>query len=66
MGVLPILYLVFGLYFINFGIVYVKIPELMTPINKWIIFAGGILFLIASFRSIVYSKRRILRRALKQ
>lgn len=66
MSVLPIMYLIFGLYFLNFGIGYIKIPELVVLANKWIIFAGGVLFLIASFRSIVHSKRRILRRALKQ
>jgi len=60
------MYLIFGLYFLNFGIEYIEIPELMVFVNKWIIFAGGVLFLIAFFRSIVHSKKRILRRALKQ
>jgi len=65
-SILPLLYLIFGLYFINFKILYIKIPEIVTPINNWIILFGGILFIIAAFRSVAYSKNRILRRALKE
>ena len=42
-GLFFILYLLLGLYFINFGFNFIQIPAFFTTIDKWIIFAGGIL-----------------------
>ena len=38
-----LLYLVVGLYFINFPFDYVEIPDYVAGFNDWIIFVGGIL-----------------------
>lgn len=64
-SILPIIYLLFGLYFVNFGFTFFNVPEGMNVINKWIITVGGMLFFIAFYRSIIFSKNRIIRRALK-
>ncbi len=40
-----ILYLVLGAYFLNFGLNFIKLPEVATNINRWIIFAGGVLLI---------------------
>jgi len=45
-----LLYLIFGLYFLNFGLNFIKIPEAFATINKWIIFAGGILLIFSAIR----------------
>jgi hypothetical protein len=42
-GLFFILYLLLGLYFINFGFNFIQIPAFFTTIDKWIIFVGGIL-----------------------
>ena len=60
---LPIIYLIFGIYFLNFGVSFMSVPSFVNSIDKWIVSFGGIVFFIAFYRSIVYSKRRLLRRA---
>jgi predicted membrane channel-forming protein YqfA (hemolysin III family) len=41
------LYLVLGLYFLNFGIQFIpKLTTLAPGINKWIVFFGGILLIL--------------------
>jgi hypothetical protein len=39
--------LILGLYFINFGFNFIKIPVFFLTIDKWIIFAGGVLLIIS-------------------
>jgi uncharacterized protein involved in cysteine biosynthesis len=41
-----IIYLVLGLYFINFGFQFIKIPALISNLDKWIIFLGGIFLIL--------------------
>ena len=41
-----VLYLVIGAYFLNFGLNFIKLPEIAANINRWIIFAGVILLII--------------------
>ena len=43
-----ILYLIFGLYFINYAFNFVQIPSAIASFDKWIIFAGGILIIIGA------------------
>ncbi|MBP6856889.1 hypothetical protein KBC25_00515 [Candidatus Pacearchaeota archaeon] len=43
-----VLYLVIGAYFLNFGLNFIKLPEISANINKWIIFAGGVLLIIGA------------------
>ena len=44
-GFLLVVYLIFGAYFINYAFNFVKLPAAIDPINKWIIFIGGILII---------------------
>ncbi len=60
---LPIVFFLFGIYFLNSGLNLFSLPEFFAQINRWIILLGGILFFVAGYRAIVFSKRRILRRA---
>jgi predicted membrane channel-forming protein YqfA (hemolysin III family) len=41
-------YLILGLYFINYPFRFVEIPELVSSVEQWIIFAGGILMLFGA------------------
>ena len=47
-----LIYLVLGLYFINFGFSFMKVPTFFTSIDKWIICAGGILLIIGGINSL--------------
>jgi len=42
------LYLIAGLYFINYPFKFVEIPEIITIYDKWIIFVGGVLILFGA------------------
>ena len=39
------LYLIFGLYFVNYPFSFVKIPAIVSKIDPWLIFIGGIFIL---------------------
>jgi len=65
LNLLPVIYLIFGTYFLNFGIGYFPTPEYLLKINTWIFSLGGIVFLIAFYRSIVYSNKMIRHRIIK-
>jgi hypothetical protein len=47
-----IVFLVFAVYFVNAPFTFFKVPEFLTKINNWIIFAGGVLLVIAAFQSL--------------
>ncbi len=53
-----ILYLVFALYFINYPLNFVKIPESFLGFEPWIIFIGGLLILFGAFN--YYRAKRVL------
>ena len=40
-----VLYLVTGLYFINSALSFIAMPEFILQIEKWIMFASGILLI---------------------
>ena len=48
-GFLLVIYLLFGLYFINYAFNFIKLPAAIDPINKWIIFVGGALIIWGGF-----------------
>ena len=52
-----LIYILFGLYFINFGIEFYTIPEVISEFNKWIIFVGGILILLGGVNYLRSSKK---------
>lgn len=64
-SVLPFVYLVLGIYFLSFGLDYLSVPDFVVKINNWIIAFGGIMFFVAFYRSIVYSKSRIAKKLFK-
>ncbi len=47
-----ILYLIFGAYFINYALVFIKLPASIDPFNKWIILVGGILIIIGAINQL--------------
>lgn len=55
--VILILYIVIGVYFINFPFNFLKIPEYITNYNQWIVFVGGVLMLFGAI-NYFQAKRR--------
>ena len=50
-----IIYLVFGIYFINSSFNFIKMPEVISNFDSWIILLGGVLILLGGvnhFRAI--------------
>ena len=47
-GFFFIIYLIFGVYFINYAFKFVPIPAVVTSVDKWIILVGGILIIIGA------------------
>jgi Mg2+ and Co2+ transporter CorA len=41
-------FVIFGLYFINFPIPFLEVPEYLSQFNNWIIFVGGLLLLLGA------------------
>ena len=51
-----LLYLILGLYFINYPFNFIKLPEFIFSLNSWIIFIGGILMIIGAVNYFRVSK----------
>ncbi len=47
-GFMFIIYLIFGIYFINYAIRFIPLPPAIDPINKWIILVGGVLIIFGA------------------
>ena len=43
--VISLVYLVFGVYFINSAFSFITLPEFVNIIDKWLILIGGLLIL---------------------
>ncbi len=43
-----LLYLIFGLYLVNYHLAFIEIPKSLSVAEGWIIFAGGVLLLIGA------------------
>ncbi len=43
------IYIIFALYFLNYPLGIIKIPETLSSFEPWIIFIGGILLVIGGF-----------------
>ena len=52
-----LIYILFGVYFINYGIEFYTVPEVISEFNKWIIFVGGILILFGGINYLRTSKK---------
>ncbi len=44
-GVMLVISLIFGAYFINYAFNFLVMPAFVTSINKWIVLVGGILII---------------------
>ena len=58
-----ILHAVIGAYFVNFSMHFVKIPEVISKFDSWIIFVGGLLILLGAFN--YYRAKRVLNPVLR-
>ena len=56
-----LVYLVFGLYFLNLSLGFVALPEILTKIDKWIILIGAVLIIIGAINYLRVSKIRKLK-----
>jgi hypothetical protein len=52
-----IIFLLFAAYFLNAPFTFFKIPAFLTKIDKWIIFAGGVLLVLGAFNYLRVSRR---------
>jgi len=52
------LYIIFALYFINYPLGIIKIPETFSSIEPWVIFIGGVLLVIGGFS--FFRRRRVI------
>jgi len=53
-----IVYLVFGLYQLNFALNFIDLPTFSTIVNNWILFVGGILIIIGGINYLRVGYRR--------
>ncbi len=55
-GLFFIIYLIFGLYFVNYAFNFIALPSFFAGINQWIILIGGILIILGGVNQIRLSK----------
>ena len=53
-----ILYLIFAIYFVNYPIHFLNIPEFFSVAEPWIIFFGGILILLGGIEYLRARKKK--------
>jgi len=53
-----LVYVLFGLYFINYGIEFYPVPDFVSDVNNWIILVGGFLIIFGGVLLLRFSKRR--------
>ena len=51
-----LVYLVFGLYFLNYSLGFVVLPEFLSKIDGWIILIGAILIIVGAINYLRLSK----------
>jgi len=51
-----LVYLIFGLYFLNSALGFVALPEVLSKIDKWFILIGAILIIIGAINYFRLSK----------
>ena len=52
-----LLYIVFGLYFLNKPFEFVEMPEFVMGFDIWITFVGGILIILGGINHMMASRR---------
>lgn len=58
--ILFLLYFIFAIYFVNFKIPLLDVPQLVTKVNDWIITFGGLLLFFSGLRFLVSKKAKIM------
>ena len=53
-----LIHLILGLYFINIAFSFVILPAMITELNKWFIFIGGLLIIFAGLTHLVKKGKR--------
>ncbi len=53
-----VVYLLFGVYFINSAFNFVTLPEFVMVIDKWIILVGGLLIFLGGVNFLRTHRRR--------
>ena len=56
-----LVYLVFGLYFLNMSLGFVVLPEFLSKLDKWILLIGAILIIIGAINYLRVSNVRKLK-----
>ena len=56
-----LIYLVFGLYFLNSALNFIVLPEFLSKIDKWILLVGAILIIIGAINYLRLSKIQKIR-----
>ncbi len=59
---IALIYLILGVYSLNIGFSFIKLPDFFNSIDKWIIVAGGILLILGAIFFLNSVKYRELRR----
>ena len=52
-----LVYLIFGLYFVNSALGFIALPVFLDSIDKWILLVGGILIIIGGINSLRAGKK---------
>jgi len=53
-----LVYLIFGLYFLNSALNIIALPEVLSKIDKWIVLIGAILIFVGAINYLRLSKIR--------
>jgi len=56
-----LVYLLFGLYFLNYALGFIVLPAFLSKIDKWIILIGAILIIIGAINYLRLSKIKNLK-----
>ena len=55
--VLFLIYLLFGIYFINSAFSFIKLPDFFLKIDKWILLVGGLLIVLGAINYFRITRR---------
>ena len=56
-----LVYLVFGVYFLNLSLGFVVLPEFLSKLDKWVLLIGAILIIIGAINYLRVSNVRKLK-----
>ena len=51
-------YLVLGAYFINESIGVYTLPEMFSPLDKWLVLAGGLFLVAGAFMFVIITRKK--------